>query len=415
LWEALRLRDEPFRGQEHDIFEFSKQHYDVIILGDITAKRLSGDDPRVLAAIHEQVVEKGAGLMMIGGFDSFGNSDWDNTDIAKILPVRLDATGQIDPPVPMTPTAEGLQHYVMRLAERQDDSARLWSKLLPLDGVTRLGQPKPGAVVLARSGAGEPLLVGELHVGNGRSLAFAGDTTWRWRRTEEGVRAHVRFWQQAILWLAKRDEAEGNVLVLPDTRRLPAGGKLGFTVKLRGKGGVEVPEPDAHFEVNVVGPAGEHIAAPTARESGVERGTFWKTDSPGEYQIVVRGWGKDSDGTPLADLPPATAHFLVFQDDAEMARQGADHEFLEKLAAAGGGAFHQAIDLPMFLKELAAQPAPQTRVKARLWPEWRRSPGSRSGRAQLAALSGSGILFCFLLFVAFLCVEWFLRRIWGLV
>jgi hypothetical protein len=147
----------------------------------------------------------------------------------------------------------------------------------------------------------------------------------------------------------------------------------------------------------------------------VERGIFWKTDAPGEYQIVARGWGKDSDGKPLVDLPPAKAHFLVFQDDAEMARQGADHEFLEKLAAAGGGSFHQAVDLPMFLKDLAAQSTPQTRIKARPWPDWRKTPSSRSGSAQLAALTGSGILFCFLLFVTLLCAEWFLRRIWGLV
>jgi uncharacterized membrane protein len=415
LFESIRLRDEPLQGAEHDLFEFEKQHYDVIILGDITAKRLSGDDPAVLRAIAKQVLDNGAGLMMIGGYDSFGNSDWDNTDIAKLLPVTFDVSGQEDRPVSMLPTPEGLQHYVMRLADQQAENQRIWNKLPPLEGMVKLGQPKPGAVVLARSASGAPVLVGLLHVGNGRSLAFAGDTTWLWRRTTEGVRAQVRFWQQAVLWLAKRDEADGNVLVLPDTRRLPVGNRLGLSVKLRGKGGVEIPEPEAHFDVSVVGPGGEKSAVPIARESGVERGNFWKTDTPGEYELVARAWGKDVDGKELNDLPPAKARFIVYQDEAEMARQGADYEFLEKLAAAGGGTFHQATDLPLFLKQLAEQAAPNIGAKVHLWPDWRRTPQSRSVGSQLAALTGSGILLALIIFVGCLCTEWLLRRLWGLV
>src|SRR5262249_11556723 len=151
--------------------------------------------------------------------------------------------------------------------------------------------------------------------------------------------AHARFWQQLVLWLAKRDEADGNVVVVPDTRRLAVGGKLGFSVKLRGKGGVEIPEKDAHFEVAVIGPDQAEGKVPTAREHGDERGTFWKTEVPGEYTLVAKGWGKDVDGKELKDLPPAKARFLIYQDDAEMSRQAADHDFLIKLANAGGGKF----------------------------------------------------------------------------
>src|SRR5262249_7781376 len=158
-----------------------------------------------------------------------------------------DATGQIESPVQMVPTFDGLSHYVMRLVENPADNATAWSKLPKLDGMTRLGRPKPQSILLAQSPKGDPILVGQIHYGAGRTLAFAGDTTWRWRRTEEGVRAHNRFWRQLVLWLAKRDESEGNVLILPDMRRLPVGGKLGFAVKLRGKGGVEIPEKDAQF------------------------------------------------------------------------------------------------------------------------------------------------------------------------
>ena len=34
---------------------------------------------------------------------------------------------------------------------------------------------------------------------------------------------------------------------------------------------------------------------------------------------------------------------------------------------------------------------------------------------QVAAFWASGLLACFVLFVAFLCAEWYLRRRWGMV
>jgi hypothetical protein len=257
--------------------------------------------------------------------------------------------------------------------------------------------------------------VGQMHFGLGRTLAFGGDTTWLWRSTPDGMRAHARFWQQVIFWLAKRDEADGNVLIMPDTRRLPAGGKLGFTVKLRGKGGVEIPQENAHFDVSVLGPDKVETKVPTAREQGDERGTFWKTEEPGEYMLVAHGSGKDADGKPLDNLAPAKARFVIYQDDAEMTRQAADHDFLAKLASAGGGKFHQADELRSFLKELTSMPLPQGKQKARLWPDWRRHPASSSAGDQFLALAGSGILVCFLFFVLVLCLEWLLRRLWGLV
>jgi uncharacterized membrane protein len=418
LFEADRLSDEPPPPGEYDLFQFERQHYDVIILGDISARRLSAGNPRVLSAIYQQVNDKGTGLMMLGGYESFGNSDWAGTDIAKLLPVELDTTGQIDTPVQMVPNFQGKRHYVMRLADNEADNAALWSRLPKLDGMTRLGKVKPGAIVLARSAEGErgdPVLVGQMSFGNGRTLAFAGDTTWKWWRSEEGVRAHTRFWQQIVLWLAKRDEGDGNLVVLPETRRLPVGGKLGFGVRLRGKGGVEIVEPDAHFEVTVIDPQNNQTKVPTAREHGAERGTFWKTDLPGEYVVVARGWGKDADGKPLDGLAPAKARFVVYQDNAEMSRQAADHEFLTKLAHAGGGKFHQAEEFRQFLKDLETQPLAQGKPKARLWPDWRRNPPSRAVADQAVTLVSSGILACFMLFVSLISLEWFLRRYWGLV
>jgi uncharacterized membrane protein len=410
LFEAVLLQNQAVPAEDADLFQFDKQHYDVIILGDLSARRLTVGQPDALARISRLVSDRGTGLMMMGGYESFGNSDWSDTPISRLLPVELDATGQVSDPVQMVPTEEGLRHYVLRLSERENDNRTLWEKLRKLDGMTRLGHPKKGATVLATTADKAPLLVGQKY-GEGRTLAFGGDTTWRWTATPEGGEAHARFWKQLVLWLARQDEAEGAVWVRPDVRRLAAGGKLGFSVGLRGKGGVEIK--DARFEVKVVGPQEVETAVPTSRDQNDERGTFWKTDVPGEYRIVVRGRGKDYDGSEAGG--EALARFLIYQDDVEMARQAADHEFLAKLANAGGGKAFRGEDLAQFLQDLRTTPFAQHKLKAKLWPDWRRSPTSPAARDQFAALAGSGILVCFLLFVILLSLEWFLRRYWGLV
>src|SRR5437588_3567754 len=151
LFESVRLTDEPPPAAEADFFQFDKQHYDVIIIGDITARRLSAGNPTVLASMYRQVFDKGTGLMMIGGYETFGNTDWLNTDIAKLLPVQMDALGQVDGQVQMEPTPQGMQHYIMRLADNPKDNPERWRKLRKLDGMTHLGQAKAQAITLART------------------------------------------------------------------------------------------------------------------------------------------------------------------------------------------------------------------------------------------------------------------------
>ena len=104
--------------------------------------------------MHDLVKDKGSGLMMMGGYNSFGGidakSDWPGTPIADLLPVELEI-GEFNNPVKMEPTAVGLKHYVMRLTD--GDNKALWAKLPPLDGINRLGKPKAAASFLPRAEA----------------------------------------------------------------------------------------------------------------------------------------------------------------------------------------------------------------------------------------------------------------------
>lgn len=407
-----RLPGQPDSGKL-DRYDMDRQHYDVIVLGDISADRLAGKDKGLFAKIRDMVEKKGTGLLMLGGYETFANSDWQEKapDIAAILPVELNMPGQIEgeKSVKVVPTERGLD-YLLRLNDDSSKNQELWNeKLEPLDGMTQLGKPRIGSVVLATREGQEPVLVGR-EVGPGRTLAFAGDTTWRaWRRNKEAIAAHQRFWKQVILWLAHQEKAEGNIRVKPDVRRLEAAANrsMGFTVEYMGEGGKKVD--NAQFKVRVIAPGGEEIDVPTSVEEGTVRGHFRKTDKPGEYKIVAElVGGKEK---------PGEAKFLAYAEDVEKLFPGANHDLLRKIAQQSGGKFHVADEqkLVLFLEELRTQKTETVAPRAELWPDWRRKPSSRTLGDQLETLWQSTALGCFLVFCVLVCLEWFLRRRWGWV
>jgi uncharacterized membrane protein len=435
LDEAVLLNVERPPDGEADWFQLDKQRYDVIIIGDISPNRLSGGDDKVLEKIKQLVEEKGTGLMMIGGYETFtsrkkdhapaeDNRVWSETPFANLLPVDLDEDGQVERHLRMVPTEEGLKNYgyVLRLVGNDLDNKAVWANLPVLTGMTKLGTPKQGATVLARADNGVPLLVGwQKGKGTGkggRVLAFGGDTTWRWRRTDEGIRAHSAFWKKVVLWLAQQDKDEGSVWVRPDPlpapagspaatadpRRVRVGDRFRFQVGLRTKNGLDVP--GGSFKVTVRKPDGTEVRVDTATERGVERGIFGDSKAdlrmPGEYRIHVQGRGKSPDGKEEIE-GQAELRFLAYQDDVEMQREAANYDFLRDLAAESGGEFHeQASDLAPFLRKLVEKTVPATAGNARTWPQWRRN-----------TLSPFLVTF-FLLFVGVLCLEWGMRRYWGL-
>jgi uncharacterized membrane protein len=424
LFETTRQTDAPPQGNEAELFQFDRQNYDVIILRNVSARRMRAADPKVLERINELVKRKGVGFMMMGGFDSFGGSpdlagsgDWGGTPIEELLPVALDRNGQIsseelNQSIGLYPTlGVGTTHYLLQLAPNEAASLKLWSDLndkINLRGINRLGTPKPGASLLATAEANKrdyPILVSQ-HVGKGRTLAFAGDTTYLWRilnlpKSTEGVDIHARFWKQTVLWLAQQENSEGNVWVKPDLRRLAAGAPEGFSVGVTGKNGIE--RPGGRYEAKVIGPDGSTMPVQIQREGQSDRGKYWRTLQPGEYRIEVSGEAVDEDQKKVSGK--ASVRFLVYQDDREMLQPAADSDFLGKVAAAGGGrpSAYRIDDLPTFLERLKDTPLPNSKVKVDRYPDWQSTKLSPFLPLWLT------------LFVVVLCAEWGLRRMWGMV
>jgi uncharacterized membrane protein len=319
--------------------ELAPGRYDVIILGDVPANFFT---PLQLQLMRNAVA-KGAGLMMLGGRSSFGAGGWAGTPVGDILPTRVSPNdGQIEPPegegVKAIPNPASLENYVVRLGPTPADSQRIWSELPPLPGANRLGRPKPTALILATLGRGEPLMVAQdLHPG--RVLAFGGET-WPWARLNETTQtAHKKFWRQAVLWLAHKEDAGSEEVKLTlDRRRVAVGQKLDLTITARDAKGE--PITDARFEQTIIEPVappggGETPKAETVQvfNQGTEwRGSYFATGKPGEYRVTTVGTRNGQ------EIGRASARFLVYQDDRELENPAADFALLRQIMEITGGA-----------------------------------------------------------------------------
>src|SRR5207302_364119 len=111
-------------------------NYDVFILGDIAADYLTPTQQKLLA----KAVDRGAGLIMLGGRSSYGEGGWGNTALGAIVPFAMrPGDGQIEPKegLKFEPSPSGLQSFVLRLGPNPDESRRLWDSLPPLNGTNR--------------------------------------------------------------------------------------------------------------------------------------------------------------------------------------------------------------------------------------------------------------------------------------
>ena len=338
---------------------FKHTRYDVFIIGDTNSNRFTHEQLTGLA----KAVEEGSGLLMTGGYESFGAGGYGQTPLAPVLPVRLSRRhGQIDRPIRVEPTEAGLRHYVMRMGA---GGKAAWKKLLPLQGASQLGPvDRKRGQVLARGPGGETLLVAAPY-GTGRVLAFAGDTTWRWYTHSRAEQVyHKRFWRQLILWLAKREvEKASKVWVKVDRRRVPLGEKVELTAGgLDGEGNVIT---DARLIAHIAGPGARKDSVELARQGNVYRGSYVRTDAVGDYHVTAKA---ERDGQLLGS---GKDMFLVFSEDLELSQTRAELTFLRDLAYLAGG--RPVYDLKKFLAQLDEQ---DLRVEfarpivASLWDRW---------------------------------------------
>jgi hypothetical protein len=287
-------------------------------------------------------------------------------------------------------TAAGAAHPVMQLAPGADDTRKRWDRAPALASIAPLGDPRPGASVLAvTTGAGgtERALVAVQRYGEGRSMIFAGEAAWRWRMMlPASDRSYDTFWRQSVRWLA---------VAAPDPVSVtaPTGASVGDLVPIRilARGPSFEPLRDATVDVRVTGPDGRLQQVRAAREVGTDTdGRFvarYRADAPGVYRVAADARpGHNSAGG-------GTTSFLVGGADVEMTDPRLDDRLLQRIADVSGGRMIQPGESARLAEALqAAVPAATMAVRRDLW---------HTG-------------WSFAAIVALLAAEWLLRRRYGL-
>ncbi len=368
-------------------------NYDAVVLANVEGDFLSRDQ---LAQLADFVSVRGGGLLVLGA-RSFSPQGLSGTPLEPALPVALsDRTiGLVMPgftergpadKVLLTP--EGERHPIMRFGATLDDTRRLWSQMPALAATTPLGAPRPGATVLAVTTAdGGELLpaVAVERYGQGRSMVFAGEGSWRWRMLLPATdRRYETFWRQAVRWLAGPAPD-------PVSLAVPASAEPGdaVTIDVVARTRAFAPVAGASVDGTLTKPGGD-TAPLTIRRAGEGHGEFSgvvRPDQPGLYRVQVEARrGTDRIGS-------ADRWFYVGGSDREFADPRLNEALLARMARDSGGQYVRAADAATIVPALERiAPTPEAPERRDLWHEpW-----------------------AFGFIVLLLSAEWVLRRRWGL-
>lgn len=369
--------------------------YKGLILGSIEASFFTFDQLRL---ISDFVSQRGGGLLVLGGKNSFGQGGYINTPLEDALPIALrpgrgngDLPRYQDNEFKAELTNYGLEHPATRLAMDDQENKKRWSAAPPLIGINPTGGQKPGATVLAQSSVRDvsgqyPVLLAFQRFGRGKSMALTTDSTWRWRMEQESTNNfHELFWKQLIRWLV--NEVPDQVNLETDKHSY----SLDETVLVR----AEVNDDtfmrlnNAQVNARVKAPSGEISSVPLVWDLSKEGqyAATYKPQEEGIYDVTAEAFqGSRSLGI-------AHANFRIADSLQEYHDANLNVDLLKKLASDTGGRYYAANDTRTLPEDISYSDTGASRLEEKeLWD----------------------MPILFLLLVGAVSAEWILRKRKGL-
>jgi len=344
--------------------------YDVVILRDVSRQyfRAGGDTTESrLRNIVEFVTKRGGGLVVLGGQDVFRAGGYEDSSLAEILPFDLSdyfsAEAQFEGMFFAVIPKTAYSHPILRIfADPARNKERL-NSLRELDGSNNVGRFKPLAVPLMtrfariKTASGEfaekevPIMAYQA-VGDGKVVAAAVDTFWRWQLQPDfddpplqAIAANI------VRYIAPPARSRPGAPTINMANPTPqVGQQLLLSTTLKDKN--YDPVRNADLVVTVVRPdkSQQHLYPRDLPEQPGYYEYRVELDMPGAYEVKAR-WGKEE-----SDLS-----FFVEAAGTEYADLSADREGMRTLCRAADGRIVDSID--SWLKAASVRPSTRDAVR----------------------------------------------------
>src|SRR5439155_1665364 len=165
-----------------------------------------------------------------------------------------------------------------------------------------LGGPRPGATILALTtapGGGIFPVVAVQRYGQGRSMIFAGEASWRWKMmAASSDRAYEFFWRQAARWLSS-PSPDPVAITVPDA---PEPGDA-ISIDVDARDATFAPVPDAAIDATLTAPGGATESL-KLRHADATSGRFTSCRRRNGSSDVVGDCGEARSAAPAATGPP---------------------------------------------------------------------------------------------------------------
>lgn len=332
--------------------------YDGVIFGNIEADFFTREQ---LSLTSQFIAERGGGLLVLGA-RSFDRQGLAGTALEQALPIDLTsnrntiklASAQVAATEPNKPalTTDGLLHPATRLAVSPEDNRQKWSELPALASMAQVGGARPGAQVLAvalTAGGNPQPLVAAQRYGQGRSMVFAGEASWRWRMMRPATdTSYETIWRQLARWITAGAQAPVSIAAMSPP---VAGATDRISVIVRDDD--FRPIANAEVAIQITAPNGDKRQMPAAL-SNPQEGRYAvaaRFDQSGVYRVeAIAARGSAKIGT-------ASRPVLVGGVDLEMTQPRLNEAVLQRLSSETGGHYiraAQADELPALLRESRA-------------------------------------------------------------
>ena len=352
--------------------------FDCVILGDLKEDDLSAG---VLAALKTYVVDKGKGIIIVPGLDSFGLGGFLRGGTQELLPIKIEDSAKFSiGKFKILPDLVSQGHPII------SNLKTFFEEGLLLDGLFEIGEIKSGAEVILRESGGKGVLVTQI-AGAGRTLFWSSDVDWKWRRQgEKGREVFSRLWGQMVRWGAGLKESDSSVendsYLTLSKRRLKAGEKIQFL-------GSKKIDP----QLKIIAENGEESVLVLGEIDGQMRGEF----SPkigGEYVVKVKKIVEGENKKDGKDIKEFEERFIVESSEGELNSKGQNTSLLKAIASRSGGKYY----FPADIQKISGEIIKKSKV---------------AFEKVNFALSNSP--FIFLIILLLLTLEWILRRRVGII